>query len=151
MSDRGKEFAELVHTLVSSEERGFIDNLAAKMGMDYDTFYARLINRVRFSAEEIRKLLSVFPDPRIAAYFLESSPFMIAERNMAGDEGPGCHKEVQQSTNTNVIEAADILKEVDRALTDGKIDHLDKIRINTEIDEAERALATLRARVGKPE
>ncbi len=71
---RGEEFAQLVHQVLVMEK------VANTCGITYDTFYARITNRVTFSAEELKRLIRAAPDPRFAAYLLANTPFIAAER-----------------------------------------------------------------------
>lgn len=142
---RGGEFAQLVHSIVIAEKKPPASHAAAAMGLDYHTFYARITNRVPFTAEEIRELLRAVPDPRLVSFLLRGTPYVPADRSEPLREGD--EEAIHRGATRIVIEATDILEAVETALRDGKIDHRDVIAIRSEIEIAERALATLRARL----
>ena len=147
--ERGKEFSQLVYQIVIQEKAPSAEQAAAAMGFDYHAFYARVINRVVFSADEIRALLSAVPDPRLVTYLLRGTPYVAADRLepiTASDE-----EAIHRGATRIVIEATDILEAVEAALRDGRVDHRDAIAIRSEIEIAEHALASLRMRLRRDE
>ena len=117
--------------------------------MTEDVFRSRLREdgRTIFSADEIRRVLSHVPDLRLVRYFLEDTPFLAVERpepTRAVDD-----KDIHLGATRAVIEATDILREVERGLSDEKLDHIDLHRIRIELSDAERALGALRARLSE--
>ena len=145
MADRGEEFASIAHRIFVTERRFSLEQVAAKMGLTYDALYARLRNRIRFTADEIRLLLAAAPDGRLVSYLLRDSPFVAAERIDPGLDDE--EEQVLRATHRIVVEATDVLEAVDTALRDHKIDHRDARLINDEIEVAERALVSLRKRI----
>lgn len=145
MTDRrGADFADLVYTVLIAEKRVTIEDVAAELGMKYATLYARVHQRVPFSADEIRDLMRVVPDIRFANYFLDGSPYIAAERDTSSAPAS---ETIHRGATSTVLEAADILRVVEEGLQDQKLDHRDKIEIMEEIQEAEQALAALRTRL----
>lgn len=138
-------FADLVYTVLVAEKKWPLKDVAEAMGMLYATLHARLHGRVAFNPEEIRALIAAAPDIRLAAYFLEGTPFIAID----GGAEPidGSPESVHLGATRTVLEAADVLRAVEKSLDDNHIDHRDKARIGKEITEAERALATLRHRL----
>lgn len=145
MPERGQDFADLVYQIVIAEKRIAAERLAAAMGLAYNAFYARIRNRVSFSADEIRSLISVMPDPRLASYLLRGTRFVPADRveGILADDV----REIHRAATRIVIEATDVLETVEVALTDGRLDHRDAMLVRRDIEIAERALATLREHV----
>lgn len=144
MTDRGREFADLAYTVVIVEKRFPLKRLALDMGLGYDALHARLTNRTAFSAEEIRKLIRAAPDPRFAGWLLRGTRFVAAERAEAEAVARDADVEAIHLAATRIVlEAADVLEVVEAALSDDRLDHRDALEIRTEIEVAERALATL--------
>lgn len=143
--DRGTEFSEIAYQVLVLGEHYDIARVAGDMGMSYDVLYARIRNRTPFSADEIRALLRAAPDPRFVSYLLAHSPFVAAERIEArlDDTEEGFYR----AANRIVIEATDVLRAVNDALLDHKLDHRDLHQIHSEIAEAERALVSLRKHI----
>lgn len=147
MSERGKDFADLVYRVMIGEKRYRLEAIAPAMGLSYDALHARVHNRVSFTAEEIRQLIAAAPDPRFVTYILRGTRYVAAERpDAATDPVPDA---VHRGAARIVIEAADVLEAVETALCDGRIDHRDGLAILKEIEIAERALASLRTRINE--
>lgn len=144
----GSTFAELAHRILVHERGWSLQEVAEKMGMKYHTLYARLRGRVSFTPEEVRSLLAIVPEARLANFLLEGTAFIAVDR-MAAQPGGG-DSDVHRGATRTVLETADVLRAVELSLLDKKIDHQDKLRIVSEINEAERALAALRARLTAP-
>lgn len=143
----GASFAELAHRLLVHERGWSLQEVAERMGMKYHTLYARLRGRVSFTPEEIRSLLAIVPDARLANFLLEGTPFIAVDRMAAQPSSPG---DLHRSATRSVLEVSDVLRAVELGLADMKIDHQDKVRIAQELNDAERALAALRARLAAP-
>ena len=119
MTDRrGAEFARLVHAITVLERKWPLKDVAARMGMEYDTLYARVHKR---------------------------TPFIAVDRSTQGFKD--LSKTVHMGATRTVLEASDILREVERGLKDKILDFHDYRRIRQEIEETEQALATLRAQL----
>jgi Phage regulatory protein CII (CP76) len=144
-SERGRDFADLVYTVLVAEKKWPLKDVAERMGMQYATLHARLHRRVVFSPEEVRDLIVAAPDIRLIAYFLDNSPFIAVDRR---DLPEGSSIETLHFGATrSVLEVADVLRAVEKGMDDARIDHRDRAKINKEIAEAERALAALRQRL----
>lgn len=146
-SDRGRDFADLVYQVLIAEKRYSAERVAEAIGLGYDALYSRIRNRVIFSADELRALVAVAPDPRFVAYLLRGTAFVAAER--AAPEADAEGEAIHRGATRIILEAADVLEAVEIALRDGRIDHKDALDIRREIEIAERALASLRVRIGK--
>ncbi|MBB3661079.1 hypothetical protein FHX15_006354 [Rhizobium sp. BK650] len=143
MTQRGRAFADIVYTILIVEKACPVEVVASALNMNYAAFHSRLISRTCFSAEEIQSLLEIVPDPRLASYLLEKSIFIAAERSSAtGQEQPA--GSLQRGATRVVIEATDVLELVDAALAGGGMDHRKQRLVLKEIEDAERALASLR-------
>lgn len=144
MTDRGKDFADLVYTVIVTERRYAAKRVAADMGIGYDALHARIVNRTAFSADEIRRLIRAAPDPRLVAWLLRGTPFVAAERIcVQGVDEDADVRAIQDAAMRIAIEVADVLEAVQDGLRDSRIDHRDALEIRDEIEIAERALATL--------
>lgn len=141
-------FADLAHRVLVHERGWSLQEVAEKMGMKYHTLYARLRGRVSFTPEEVRALLRIVPDSRLANYLLDGTPYIAVDR-FQGQVGPS-DADVHRGATRSVLEASDVLRAVELGLQDKKIDHVDRQRIQQEIGEAERALASLRSRLSQP-
>lgn len=144
---RGEEFAGLVHQVLIIDRRYDIKKVAARCGMTYDSLYARLNNRVAFSAEEVRNLICAAPDPRFAGYLLSGSPFIAAERFDEDDLSDDPLESIRRTAMLMMIEAGEVLDAIETAIGDDRIDHREAVVIHEEIDAAERAVATVREHV----
>ncbi len=144
MTGRGCDFAALAHAAIIVEQRYPLEETAAALGLTYHALYARLSNRVAFSAEEIRALVTAAPDPRFVAYLLRGTPFVAADRLPPEAETA---ETIHRGATRLVIEATDVLEAVETALRDGRLDHREARHIRNEVEVAERALATLRERL----
>jgi transcriptional regulator with XRE-family HTH domain len=140
----GATFAELAHRILVHERGWSLQEVAEKMGMKYHTLYARLRGRVSFTPEEVRALLMIVPDARLANFLLENTPFIAVDRALVDSKSD---VDVHRGATKSVLEVSDVLRAVEAGLVDQKIDHVDRARIVQEINEAERALAALRARL----
>lgn len=155
MDERGREFADLAYTVLVTEKRRSVEDVAVDIGMTYAALHARLINRTCFSADEIRALIRAVPDARFGGYLLEGTHFVAADRVDPDDDPsedadhshvPGA---VQRGATRVVVEATSILETVDAALAGGGLRHREGLIILREIEEAERALASLRLRIAE--
>lgn len=144
---RGEEFASLVHQILIIDRRYDIKIVASRCGMTYDTLYARLSNRVTFSAEEVRLLICAAPDPRFAGYLLSGSQFIPAERVDEEEMEDDPLESIRRTAMKMMTEAADVANAIEDAIGDNRIDHREAAVIHEEIDTAERAVATVREHV----
>ncbi|WP_037309701.1 phage regulatory CII family protein [Ruegeria halocynthiae] len=144
---RGQEFANLVHGLLVTDERGRTAEIANSMGLSYDALYARLRNRVVFSPEEIRSLIAVLPDARIASWLLLGTGFFAAERGALDQPDLDARESLRHSVIRMIVDASEAAAQVEIALSDGRIDHREAAQIQKDILAAERAIATLKAHV----
>ncbi len=149
-TQRGKKFAQLVHQVLLTGMG--VTAASEKSGIKYDTLYSRLRadSATVMSAEEIRALIAATGDRTLVDYFLDGSPFIAVDRSLQDTNAPAPHQdvthgEIQGGAYRSVYVAAEILREVDNALKDRKIDHNDRREILEHVNEAEIALASLRA------
>ncbi|PLW75018.1 phage regulatory CII family protein [Cohaesibacter celericrescens] len=140
--DRGKHFSFLVRQAITNSERHQIATVAAGTGMSYHAFYQRLEGKTPFSADEIRRIIACFPEPSLVSYLLKDTAYVAAERIDA--ERSDEEEAIYQAAHRIVFEASDVLKVVDIALRDHRIDHRDITSITKEIEDAERSLISLR-------
>lgn len=148
-SERGREFADLVYTVLIAEKKWPLKDVAERMGMQYATLHARLHRRVVFSPEEVRGLIAAAPDIRFIGFFLDDTPFIAVDRRSLpkGSAAETLHLGATRS----VLEVTDVLRAVERGMDNVRIDHRDRAEINKEIAEAEHALAALRQRLDSNE
>lgn len=147
---RGRDFSDVVYTLLIVEKVRRVEEVADAMGMTYAALHARIINRTCFSADEIRSLITEVPDARLVNYFLEESSFIPAVRlghSEAHDMLSSITNKLeatQRGANRVIIDATDVLEIIDAGIASGKIDHRIARLALTAIDATERALASLR-------
>jgi len=144
MGGRNATFAEIAHTIFITEKKYSAHEAAAALDLKYDALYSRLCGRVAFRPEEIRALIKIAPDQRLADFLLTETEFIAVDRARPGFSPT---ENISKAMNRITLEAAEILRELERALGDGKICHVDKLRIHIEVEDTERALAALRARL----
>ena len=142
---RGRAFADLVYTVLVAEKKWPLKEVAERMAMQYATLHARIHQRVVFSPEEVAALIAAAPDIRFIGFFLDDTPFIAVDRTSL-PEGSAIETLHLGATRT-VLEAADVLRAVEKALDDARIDHRERVEIGKEIAEAEHALAALRQRL----
>ncbi|NOD35614.1 MULTISPECIES: phage regulatory CII family protein [unclassified Ruegeria] len=142
---RGSDFASLVHRILTTETLYKSKDVAEGMGLKYDALYSRLRNRTVFSADEIKSLIRVMPDPRIVGYLLEKSCFVAADR--LEDSEIDDEENLYRATNRIVLEAAEVMRAMHQALEDKHVDHKEAVQIQADIREAERALVALRVHI----
>ena len=147
MAERGRQFADIVYTILVVEKSPGIDHVARALGMTYAVLHSRLINRTCFSADEVRALIQVIPDPRLVGYLLEGTQFVAADRPMPEDTDALASGTIQRGATRVVVDATGILELVDAALAGGGMDHKNEALVLGEIDATERALASLRLRI----
>lgn len=151
MAERGREFADIVYTILVVEKTPGIEVAAAALGMTYAVMHSRLINRTCFSADEMNALIRAVPDVRLVSYLLEGTDFVAADRPLQ-DVHPEIAETMgiaglQRGATRVVVDATGILELVDAALAGGGLDHRKEAMVLKEIEATERALATLRLRI----
>lgn len=134
------DFAQLAHRLIIIERIKPADTIAREMGLNYDSLYSRLCQRVPFRPLEVRALIAALEDIRLAMAMLDGTPFMPADRPVESEEKGG----VLDLTHHVVLQVADILRAVRQGLIDRRLDHRDRAKILEETTEAEGMLASLR-------
>lgn len=149
MSDRGKEFADLLYTLLVVEKTPSIGEAARSLGMTYATLHSRVVARTCFSADEIRELIRMKPDPRLVSYLLDGTSFVAADRAVAGRSSHRAlgDRQVQRGVTRVVVEAANVLDIVDASIAGGGLDHRREAIVLEKIADTERALASVRVGV----
>lgn len=136
MSDRGVEFYQLVHGILSVEKKYSVKNVAALMGMNESTLCARLRDdsaRVPFSADEINALIQAAPDRRFVNYLLDSSPLIAARRTPSTHDNESRDGHLISVAINADIESGHIVEDVVHGLTDGKVCHNDNIKSLTRL------------------
>jgi len=86
-------FGALVNEIVVKEGHIPPRQLAASLAISYHALHARLLGLAVFAPGEIRRLLQLHPDPRIADYLLDRTPYIAIARpaasgDMDADYGP---------------------------------------------------------------
>ncbi|WP_316162829.1 phage regulatory CII family protein [Bradyrhizobium sp. SZCCHNRI20481] len=137
------EFARLVYQLLVTERTVELDVVANAIGMKYATLHARLNRRVHFRPAEIRALLGIVQDQRLISYFLQNTRFTFAERPPV-DPAPANALEWSHEALFRIVEA---LQKLTSALEDNVIDHRERLQLLSQIEQAEVAVASLKATV----
>jgi hypothetical protein len=76
-------FSRLVRQILLVEKQRPMGDVAAEIGMNYASFYARVIGRVSFHPEEIAALLRAVPDRRLIDWMLCRTGYIAVERPSA--------------------------------------------------------------------
>ncbi|WP_371810781.1 phage regulatory CII family protein [Ruegeria sp. HKCCD7318] len=138
-----------MHSVLMNTARGQLSEIADAVGLSYDALYARLRNRVVFSPEEVRALITAVPDARIASWVLLNTGYIAAERGALDQPDLNEQESLRHSVIRMLIEASEAAAQVESALRDGYVDHREAIQIQQDIETAERAIATLRTHVSR--
>ena len=141
--------AALLHSLYVTERNPSLKEMSRRIGFEYHTLYSRVIGRVVLRPEEIRLLIRESGDIRLAEWLLEDSPFMPVYRpdaDIVDGQSEGVRRLHRTATHA-VIEAVELLREVELAIEDDKVDHNDLREIKEALTDAEQALGTLRANI----
>ena len=137
------EFSRLVQKVIAADPSLKLKDIAEKMQMEYATLHARLIQRVHFRPTEVRSLLRVIPHQSLVNYFVEPTPYVLAERASAS---PG-KADVVEWAHVSLFHIVDALRKIRAAMEDNFIDHRERVLLLEELREAEIALASLKAAV----
>lgn len=143
---RGKDFADLIYRVLVVEKRKPLEDVAKQMGLSYHSLHARLHCKILFSVDEARRLMEILQSSDVADYLLGESGMIGVPREEEVSKSET--DSLFRRTNHLAIETADVLAAVEEALKDDKLDHRDRQAIQSEIIEAERSLASLRAALG---
>lgn len=151
MRDDASDFQSLLYTLLILEKIRPVKQVAADLDLKYDAFYARVQGKTPFRIEEVRRLLQVIPDDRLAAFLLDGTPYLAAPRPQYDPGAPPAeptHTGLRWTVADVMVQVSEIIKEIDQSFEDAKLDHRDRRRIAEAIADAEQSLGTLRAHVG---
>lgn len=142
MSRSELDFVPLLHQILVRERQRPMREVADALGMSYAAFHARVIGRTPFSPGEINALLREVSDIRLVDALLRHTRFSAMERPQPGGAIAG---DSPQKTALHALEEiVDALKDMGadvspRAYDAGTVAHID-----AHLNEAQRALATLR-------
>ncbi len=142
MSRNELEFAPLLHQILVRERRHSMREVADALGMSYAAFHARVIGRVPFSPGEINTLLREVCDIRLVDALLRHTRFSALERPQPGGSSGGMNAQ-----GTALLALQEIVGALKDMAPDGGPSALDAAtveRIDAHLNEAQRALATLR-------
>lgn len=81
-------FAALVRQILIIEQGIRPGELASALLLSYHALHARFTNRTGFSPEEIKRLLQLYPEPRLADHLLARSPYIAIPRPAMIDGSP---------------------------------------------------------------
>lgn len=149
--DRSATFAALVHRILVVERRRPVREVAEALGMKYATFYARMIGRVPFDADEINAVLREVRDERLVDCLLAETGFIGVRRG--DDPGPpsrGHNVGPVENALHALEQSVGIVREVSCACADGGLKADVCERIEDHLVEAERGLAGLRVNLREP-
>jgi hypothetical protein len=136
------EFAQLTYQVLVVEKRAPVRAVAVALNISPDALYSRLRGRSRFRPGEIRALVEQIDDPRLIRFFAGDSRFVVAER----PPGQVVDKDVRVAVTKALKEAVDLMRVVAQSLEGGpRLTHRDRQSIFDEVQEAETAIANLRA------
>jgi hypothetical protein len=141
--------AQLLNKIFIAEENPPLKEIAARIDMNYHTLYSRVDGTVAVRPQEVKHLLLATGDIRIAQWLLEGTPFMAVERpdaDIESGKGEGIRR-LHKSATGAVIEVVELMSEIEDAISDNKIDHIDLAEIEQALTDAEEALGSLRAHI----
>ena len=142
-NDAGSVFFSIVHQILVVEKRYSVREIAASLGMSYAAFYARISGRGSFTPEELRRLLQLVPDQRLVDWLLAKSAFMPVAR--VGKSHPDLSISALEHATQTAERALSIVKDLSTAAVEETVDGECWKRIDGQISEMERSVATLRA------
>jgi len=94
-----------------------VEEVAVALGMSYAVLHSRIIARSAFSADEIRILLHLLPEQRLAPYLLDGTKIVEADRETVdSDQSVLVNGSIQRGATKVVVDAAEILELVDSSL-----------------------------------
>lgn len=142
-SEPRSAFFVLVHQILVKEKLYPVREIAARFGMSYAAFYARVSGRGAFSPEEINRLIRLVPDARLVDWLLSNSSFIAAPRpdEIGADLGTSAMEHAVRSVERGLV----IIKELSEAAAGSHLDEDRRERIKVQIEEIQRGLATLSA------
>ena len=152
MTEVAISFARLVSLILTVDKtaEANIDSIAHKMGITASTLRSRIRHddqRTKFTIDELKSLIQATEDLRLVDFFLEETSFIVSRR--ISQSGNGKVEDIKTATRDGaddaMIETADVLETVLHALKDGNLGHREKAKIISEIEGAERSLASLKA------
>lgn len=136
------EFRRIAYDLLVVERVSTVPVAAEAIGLTRHALYARLAGRSKFRPEEARRLIAFVNDPRLLAFYVDGSRFVVARRPQPHDP-PG---NVARAAGAVLHEVTDIMDIVTAAISDGPgLDHREQRLALDEVAQAETALANLRA------
>ncbi len=137
-----EDFSRLVHRILISGGNGRIKDVASRLDMGYDNFYARLCGRVAFNVDDVRALFAVMRDVRILEYVIAETEFLIAPRAKGTAGLP--QAAMQNVSHQVVYDSVALLRIMADGGGDRKFDHRNRAQARQKVAETERTLATLR-------
>lgn len=144
---RSATFAALVHQILVVERQRPVREVAEALGMKYATFYARMIGRVPFDADEINAVLREVPDSRLIDCLLTDTGFIGVRRQPAAAAGASRNIGPIEIALHALEESVGIVRDITCALANGGLKAEVCHRIEDHVVEAERDLAALRLNV----
>jgi hypothetical protein len=142
MSRNDLDFVALLHHILVRERRRSMREVADVLGMSYAALHARVIGRVPFSPGEINALLREVADIRLVDALLRHTRFSALERPQPGGSSAGAG--AQGAALHAMKEIVDALRDMIPEGSSAGLDTETIERIDTHLNEAQRALATLR-------
>jgi hypothetical protein len=137
----GDAFAKVARQILVVEKQRSVRDVAAALGMQYATFYARLNGRVPFRPEEITQLLREIPDPRLADCLFADTDFLAVRRpQIRGFEDA---RNAVDMAMRSVVETMEALRTINEAMADSQLDLGVRSRVEQHVVEAQRGLAAL--------
>lgn len=143
------DFHEILYKVLIVEKRMSVRSLANKVNVPETTFYARLRGKGSFKPDEARRISNVLCDPELTNWFLRDGQFVAVSRFVADKPSINQFETLRQTALKMLIEATEATHQLEKALEDQKIDHLEAKLIRTDIEKAELAIATLREHVNQ--
>ncbi len=137
----GDAFAKVARQILVVEKLRSVRDVAAALGMQYATFYARLNGRVPFRPDEITQLLREVPDPRLADCVLAHTEFLAVRRPQVRS-----FDDVRNAVGMAIRsaeETLEALRVINEAAVNSHLDPAIRGKVEGHVTEAQRGLAAL--------
>ena len=121
-----KGFQSLLYYKLIQSKRFRVDETADKMGISPATLYGYAEARSTFPVDLLGKLYNATKDPEFLTFVIDDTDCMAVPRPQAEAKGRSL---VWEAADVSMI-GGELLKQIDEALSDGRIDEPERKRLN---------------------
>ena len=140
-------FHEILYQILIQEKQTPVKAFAHLIGIPESTFYAKLKGSGSFSAAELRQIIQKLPDVRLVNWLFANTKYIPVDRTDAEPSAINPFESLRRTALIMLIEASEAADQIETALLDNGIDRQEIEAIKFDIENAERAIATLREHV----